>query len=328
MERTRLKEKKIGDTFIGFCVVRKKELKHKKDGEPYVLLEVGDRSGRLRGKIWNNAHEFYTNLKVGQLIKLKGRIQSFKDTREIHIERLRIARKEEENALDELIPKSEKDIEALKQNFVKHIEGIRNPHLKQLIETLFPNEEEIEEYLKTPSGKLWHHNYLYGMLEHLVCLLDLAEVMHVHYPIIQIDLLKTGILLHNLGKHNEYAWPGFIDYTTEGRLIGHITKGYEIAHQAIIGLNDFPEELRLQILHLILSHQGTTETGSPVPPMTLEAIVLHLMDELDSKTNATRRIILNDQLPESNWTKYNNLLHRFIYVPHKTENNIDDKQDQ
>ena len=309
-----LKERKVGDTFTGFCVIRKKELKHKQNGEPYLILEVGDRSGRLRAKVWKNANSLYEDLKVGTLIKIQGKIQTFMDTREIHIQRLRLARKEEEVELEQLVPKSKKDVEALKEMFRAHLGTIENDYLKQLLGKLFPDDSSIDEYLKTPSGKLWHHNYLYGLLEHIVCMLDLSGLMKVHYPRLQIDLLKTAVILHNLGKKIEYGYEGFIDYSTEGRLIGQVVLGFQLIQEAIRDIPDFPQELRLQLLHCILSHRGGNEYGFPVVPMTLEAIVLHQIDELDIKANAFLRIIESDRLPDSKWTRFNNLLNRFIYI--------------
>ena len=328
MEKIGLKNYNIGEIFIGFCIIRKKELKHKQNGEPYLILELGDKSGRLRSKIWREAKEYYENLKVGQLLKIKGKIQSFLDTKELNVERLRLARKDE-ISIEEIVPISKKDVQFFKEQFQEHIEKIKNPYLNELLNHIFPDISAWDIYLKTPSGKLWHHNYLYGILEHIVCLLDLSDVMVKHYPIIQIDLLKTAIILHNLGKKIEYGYNGFIDYTTEGRLIGHIVLGYQMVDEKIAEIDDFPDELRLQLLHLILSHQGSKENDAPVVPMTLEAMVLHLMNELDVQANAFLRIIENDRLPDnSKWTRYNNLLNRFIYIGNEPEHNKDDEQNE
>ncbi len=326
MERRGLKDFQVGESFTGFCVVRKKELKHKKSGEPYLALELGDRSGRLRGKVWKNGINHYQDLSVGQLIKVKGKIRSFMDSKELNIERLRAARKEEQSILKDIVPVSRKDIEGLRGQFKVHLEGIENPHLAGLLEVLFPDETALENYLETPSGKLWHHNYLYGMLEHLICLLDLADVMCRHYPTLKTDVLKTGIILHNLGKSADTDYDEFIEYTTEGRLIGHTVLGYEILSEAIKKKKEFPEKLKLALFHLLLSHHGTPDKGSPVVPMTLEAIVFQYIKEADIQANAALRIIENDRLPESEWTRFNNLFNRFLYVGQETENDEPDEQ--
>ncbi len=321
-----LKDYDVGEVFVGFCVIRKSELKHKKNGEPYLMLELGDRSGRLRGKMWQGGLEHYDNLRIGQLIKVKGKIQSYLDNKELHIEKLRPARKDEEAKLQEIVPTSKKDISALREKFLSQLSTIENVHLKQLLETVFPDSEKWEEYLKTPSGKLWHHNYLYGTLEHLLCLLELTDAIIKHYPQIDVDLLKSGIILKNIGTRIEYNYQDFIDYSTDGRLLGKSVVGYDKLNETIDEIEDFPHELKLQLQHFILSQHGTPEKGSSVKPMTLEAIVLQHLNELDVQTNATVRIIENDRIPESDWTKYNNLLDRFVYVGNKSKDDESHKK--
>lgn len=318
MDNSSLKQTKVGDEFIGYCIIRKSELKHKQNGDPYLVLELGDRSGRLKAKVWNNAAVFFKKLVRGKIVKVKGNVQLFMDSKELNIEKLRLAR-EDEVEPSILVPTSKKNIPELKTAFLHHLESIKNPHLQNLLNTLFPDEAALDKFLRTAPGKLWHHNYLYGTLEHLVCLLDLADIMIGHYPRLQPDLLKCGLILHNLGKESEYVYEGFIDFSTEGRLIGHIVTGYQTIREAIRSIEGFPENLSLQLLHLVLSHQGSAEKGSPVIPMTMEAIVLHLLNELDSTTNAVERIISNDRIGESEWTKYNKLLDRFIYAGNKND---------
>jgi len=314
MQHKAMKELNVGEDFTGFCIVRKKELKLKKNGEPYLKLEIGDRSGRLNGKVWREAKELYAGLKVGQMIKIIGTVQSYKNTREIHIHRLRIARQQESEMRGNLLPKSDKDIQKLKELFMEHLYSIRQNQLSSLLKQIFKNDAELDKYLSLPSGKLWHHNYLYGNLEHLVCLLDLAETLFCHYPTMKKELLKTAIILHNLGNIQQISMDGFIDYTTIGRLIGHPTLAFQRLKQGIESISDFPEEMKIQLIHLILSQENAVEKTAPVLPMTFEAVILNQMIQLDVLANAVQRIIRNDLLPDSRWTKYNNLLQRFLYV--------------
>jgi 3'-5' exoribonuclease len=312
MAKTGLKNYQPGESFIGFCIIRKNELKQKQNGEPYLALELGDKSGRLRAKIWKDAANHYRNLSVGQTVKIKGKIQSYLNAKELHVERIRKS-KPGEVSLDDIIPESKKDVEKLADRFFEHYEKMENTHLKKLLELIFPDRNSLQNYLKIPSGKLWHHNYLFGLLEHVVCMLDVADAVHCHYPQLQIDLLRTAILLHNIAKPAEYDIEGYIEFSTEGRLLGHVMAGYQTVQETIAKVEDFPEDLRLQLLHLIISHQGTTENGAPVPPMTLEAEILYRIDQLDIQANAFQRILENDKLPDSRWTKYNNMLSRFLY---------------
>lgn len=319
MQNRGIKEMNIGEDFTGFCIVRKKELKQKKNGELYLKLEIGDQSGRLSGKVWQEAREIYDSVKVGQIIKIMGTVQSYKNSREIHIHRLRAARRQELVRREELLPKSDKDIAKLKQLFMDHFHSIQQEYLSCLLRQTFKDEVVLDKYLSMPSGKLWHHNYLYGNLEHMVCLLDLVETMSDHYPDIKKELLKTAIILRNLGNMLQFSTEGFIDYTTMGRLLGLPTLAFQKLKQEIDSISEFPAELKIQLVHLILSQESQVEKTASVLPMTIEAIVLNQLIQLDILTNAAQRIIRNDRLPDSNWTKYNNLLQRFIYVGQNAE---------
>jgi len=328
MNKPGLKNLNVGESYTGYCILRKKELKYKQNGDPYLVLELGDHSGRLRAKAWKGAKEHYDNLGIGKLMKVQGKIQSFLDASELNIERMRLARKDEEIELENIVPVSKKDIAELKMRFARHLEGISDENIRALLDALFQDPESLEEFLKAPSGKLWHHNYLYGVLEHVVCMLDLADVLYLHYPQLKIDLLKAGIIIQKAGRKIQLGYEDFIDFTTEGRLLGPNVLAFQIVNEAIQKVEDFPEELRLQLLHMVLSQPENINQGSPVIPMTLESIILYLLDELDMSINATQRIIENDRLPDSNWTRFNNLFNRFIYVGDQAINQKSDEQDE
>lgn len=314
----------IGKQFTGFCIVRKKEIRYKSSGEAYLYVELGDWSGRLNAKLWNDVNKFSELVEVGKIIKLKAVVQKYQDRRELKILNLRKVNPSDDVDLKRLLPRSEKDISTLRDQFFKHISGIQNPHLKKLLSRIFADEKFAEQFFLTPAGKLWHHNYLYGMLEHVVAMLDISVVIGNHHPSVNIDMLRCGIVLHDIGKMKGYDADGFVDFTDEGRLIGHITIGYDTIRQTIDSIEDFPAELSHQLLHMLLSHQGKLEQGSPVVPLTIEAVTLHHINELDSKTNALSRIVENDILPDSKWSKYIPLLDRFIY--HNKIDNIEGKK--
>jgi len=276
-------------------------------------LELGDWSGRLNAKLWNDVQKFNELVEVGKIIKIRAIVQQFKDRKELKISNLRKVKQDDDVDLKLLLPQSKKDISKLRDQFFEHIGGIQDPHLKELLSRIFADEKFAEQFFLSPAGKLWHHNYLYGMLEHVVAMLDISVVIQNHYPTVNMDLLKCGIILHDIGKMKGYDASGFVDFTDEGRLIGHITIGYDMMRQKIDGIEDFPAELRDQLLHMLLSHQGKLEKGSPVVPLTIEAVVLHYINELDSKSNALSRIIESDILPDSKWSKYIPLLDSFIY---------------
>ncbi len=308
-----IKKMSPGKSFFTFCVVRNKEVKYKQNGEPYLLLELGDASGRLKARIWDKIQEYSAKTPIGGIVKIQATVQVYNNRKELKIQKIRSATQDDGVLLETLLPKSSKDVNELKKTFAEHYKSIKNEYLSAVLDAIFQDKRLAEAYYMSPGGKLWHHNYLFGMMEHVVKLLNMSNLMKSHYPAINVDLLKTGIICHDLGKVYEYSLNGFIDFSTEGRLIGNIATGYGILVEKINGIKNFPKKLRLELLHIILSHQGK-EHHAPVVPMTLEAIVLKHLIQLDAHTNALIRICENDAVPHSEWTKYIPLLDRFIYV--------------
>ncbi len=308
-----IKKMSPGTSFITFCVVRNKAMKYKQNGDPYLELELGDPSGRLKARVWDKVEEFNAVTRIGKIVKVQATVQVFNQRKELKIQKIREASAGDNVSLQQLLPKTKKDVDKLKRDFQAHRASIENEYLNQLLHAVFQDPHLAEDYFTAPGGKLWHHNYLYGMLEHVTALLDLAEVMKRHYPTLDLDLLKTGIICHDLGKVREYSLNGFIDFSTEGRLIGYLAIGFHLLQEKIDKIEGFPENLRLQLQHMVLSHPDK-ENSAPVVPMTLEAMVLHQLIQLDAHANALVRILEYDTLPDAEWTKYIPLLDRFIYA--------------
>ncbi len=314
-----------GQQVVTFCVVRNNEIKLKQNGEPYLVLELGDKSGRLKARIWENPREMSALASKGSIVKIKAIVQKYKDIRELKILKLRKATPKDGISLSDLLPVTKKDVTLLKTQFNNHRSSIENKFLVKLLNDLFADQSFTEAYFSSPAGKLWHHNYLSGLLEHVVSLLDMADVLKKHYPEINLDLLKTGIICHDVGKVSEYSFNGYIDFSDEGRLLGYITMGYEMLTRKIDQIDQFPGELKKQLLHLILSHSPPTSTGAPIKPMTLEALILQQLIQLDAYANAVCRIQESDILPGEKWSKYIPLLDRFIYAASPTRvSNQDD----
>ncbi len=313
IEYSQIKKAAIGEPFVTFCVVRSKEVKYKQNGQPYLVLELGDQSGRLKTRLWNDIDSNSAETPVGGIVKIQAVAEAVNGRKELKIQRLRAASAEDKISADALLPQTAQDVAQLRQMFDAHRQSITNTHLLDLLSAVFRDEAFAKAYFRSPGGKLWHHNYLSGMLEHVVKLLNFADLMNIHYPEIDIDLLKTAIICHDLGKVREYSLNGYIDFSTEGRLLGNGAIGYGIIDGHIRDLPEFPPDLRQQLLHLVLSHNGK-QHGAPVEPMTLEAMVLQHLILLDAHTNAILRIRENDVLPDQDWSKYIPLLERFIYA--------------
>jgi len=301
---------KVGNRIADFFVLRKKELKEY-DGQKFLKLELGDKSGRVDAVMWDDAEKFYPRAEVGNIIQVKGSVTTYKDSMQIKLESFKKA--EGKIELSDFLPTSEKDVEELFSKLKEIAFSVENRYLKALLENLFDDSALMEKFKQAPGGKLWHHSYLGGLLEHTLRVAQICQKASDLYELVDRDLIITGALVHDIGKISQYSTTGFIDYSDEGRLVGHIVSGYEMIARRIEKIKDFPEKLSLKLRHLILSHQGQLEMASPVVPQTLEAIILHHADEMDAKAGAFTHIIKRDKYKNKEWSDFVPLIQRFIY---------------
>ena len=322
-----IREMEPGERVTGFFIVRKKQLNTKKDGSPYLLLTLGDPSGRIPATLWDNVKPIHDSVQVGDIVKVKGTVGTYNNALQLSVERIRKAEPSDNISKKAFVPRGNVDVESLAQSLIETFDSVKNPHLHRLLEIIFKESGWIDRFREAPGGKLWHHAYLGGLLEHTMAVVRICETMARLYPMIDRDLLISGALLHDIGKLEEYGFDqGFIDYTDEGRLWGHISIGAQRVRAFIEDLQEkepFPSELKKQLLHLVLSHQGELVHGSPVLPQTLEAMILYYADEMDSKANALKHIIERDSGPDRKWSEYVKLLDRFIYLKDDTSSDED-----
>lgn len=320
MKNIWIKDLKPGTEVVDFFVLRKKELKEY-NGQKYLKLELGDPSGRIGAVLWEKAEESYSEVGIGEIVKVKGIAITYKEGLEIKIEKLRKAEEEERDPKD-FLPKSQVDLDLLLEGFKKKAESIKNPYLKKLLSSILEDEKIKGKIKYAPGGKLWHHSYIGGLLEHTLKVVEFCEKAADLYELVDRDLLITGALLHDIGKIYTYSISGFIDYTDEGRLLGHIVSGDELVTQKIKKIDGFPDRLALKLRHLMLSHQGELELASPVVPQTLEAIILHYADEMDAKAGAFSDII-NREIRQGEagrkWSDWVPLIRRYIYLGEEKE---------
>jgi len=309
---------KENQAITSFFVVRKAELRVTRHDKPYLHLELGDATGRIGAKLWDQAEPYYNEISEGVIVKIKGTVELYQETKQLNIKKVRLAKQEDNVQLKDFIPVCKKDIDSLWKKLEEKINSISNPDLKKLIDKVLYKNNWVEKFKFAPGGKLWHHAYIGGLCEHTLAVCEICETISTLYPLCNRDLLLTGALLHDIGKIDEYGYEkGFIDFTDQGRLWGHISIGAQHIRKAIEEIEEessFSEELKKNIIHLILSHQGEYEHGSPVLPKTLEAIILYYSDEMDSKANAFQHIIERDKEPGKRWSKYINLVDRFLYL--------------
>lgn len=305
-----------GDTILSFFMVRKKELKQQKvSKEFYLSLELGDCSGRIHGSLWNDAPAMSQTIQVGDVVKVKGKVITFLEKNHIAIDKIRKAHPEDDIELDAFLPRFSGNIEQLRNDLHQQLAAIREPNLKQLVDSFLQDQHFMAQFCKAPGGKLWHHAYLGGLLEHSLSVMEICRLIGRHYDrSVNADLVTTAAFLHDIGKIQEFSLNGFIEYSTCGRLLGHITLGANLVLAKIVGLGTFPESLKEQLIHCILSHHGQKERGAPVVPMTLEALILSYADDLDSSVAAFQRIMTREREPGKVWSNYVNLIDRFIYL--------------
>jgi 3'-5' exoribonuclease len=279
-----------GDLVTGFYLLTKCETRKKKDGNPFLTICLQDATGSLDAKKWEEFNEFYTEAKIGDVVKVEGRVDHYNNVPSLIIARIRVATEEEATDKRMYLPHSKLSAEDARKELAALINSIRNPNLLKVLHAVFDDAEFMERFLDAPGGKKWHHCSMGGLAEHTISLAKLADCVAGLYGELDRDLLLTGALLHDIGKVFELSTDIAFDYTSEGRLLGHITEGALYVERKLMELEDFPAETRKHVLHLMLSHHGGEPgIGSPVRPSTLEALVLHFCDEIDSQTAAFLR---------------------------------------
>lgn len=278
----------------------------------YLALQLADSTGKIEARIWDKAEELAEMFAIEDIIQIIGKVEEFNNQHQIVIMSLKLIPEHEIDPAN-FIPTSHKDLDKLKEQFKSKIETIKEPNLKELFNQLLKNQDLMDNFYKAPAAKLVHHSYLGGLLEHTLEVAEICENLVNLYPELQRDLLITGALLHDIGKIEEFKYKRVIDYSNQGRLLGHTVIGFRIIENITKNIAHFPADLLVGLEHLILSHHGELEYGAPILPQTLEAIALNQADLLSSKLKQAQQIIQNDTDPENQWTNYDRLLGRFLF---------------
>jgi len=290
-------------------VVVSKQVKPKKTGEPYLALTLGDRTGQLEAKMWDNVEEFIDVFEQDDFLKVKGLINKYKNRFQLTIHKLR-RMQESEIEFADYLPKTARDIGELWRTLTDFVASFENPHLKALLELFMADPEIAERYRNAPAAKTLHHAYIGGLLDHVVSLFRSCNLVCRNYPQVNRDLLLAGVFLHDIGKIYELTYNRSFTYTTRGQLLGHMIIELEMLQAKIEQLPAFPPELKTLLEHLIISHHGHYEFGSPKLPMFPEALMLHYLDDLDSKMESMRAHFQREVEQDGPWTSYNASLGR------------------
>jgi 3'-5' exoribonuclease len=291
-----------------FFLVHAKEIRNTKEGKPYLRMELGDRSGTIEARMWTKFELPAHDITRDDFVKVEGRIELYRDKPQLAILQLRKA-KPEEIELGDYLPHTKEDVEKMYADLLDYAGSIKNPWLQKLVLGILSDPSIATRFKKAPAAKTMHHAYLGGLLEHVVGLCALAEQVADHYPELDLDLLLTVAMLHDVGKLDELCYERAIGYTTNGQLLGHIIMELETVLHAIDKIPSFPPELKTVVQHLLISHHGQYEFGSPKLPMIREALVFHYLDDLDSKMAAVRAALASESGDEE-WSAYSGALQR------------------
>lgn len=286
-----MKEPSIADlaryenqVITGFFAVSAKQVRSKKDGALYFALTLADSTGQVEARMWETADA--GEFAAGDIVKLRGHVSRYQERFQISVEKIRRA-EASEFELGDFVPKSGRDLDELWTELNGYVDSFTDPHLKALLRSFLDDQEIATALRAAPAAKSMHHAWIGGLLEHVVSLLGICDLAAKHYSVHR-DLLLTGVVLHDIGKLQELRWGTSFEYTLEGQLLGHITIGVGMIERKMAALPDFPPTLRVLVNHMVLSHHGRYEFGSPRLPMIPEALLLHYLDDMDAKMQTMR----------------------------------------
>ena len=292
-------------------VVTTKQVKPKKSGEPYLALTLADRCGQIEAKMWDNVEDSLDAFEQEDFLKVKGLLNRYKNRFQITIHKLRRMSDSEVDFADYL-PKTTKDVDGLWRTLEDFVGSFQDAHLRSLVQAFMSDPEIAAAYRNAPAAKTLHHAYIGGLLDHVVSLFRSCDLVCRNYPQVNRDLLLTGAFLHDIGKIHELTYMRSFSYTTRGQLLGHMIIELEMLQAKLAQFPDFPPELKTLLEHLIISHHGHYEFGSPKLPMFPEALMLHYLDDLDSKMESMRAHFEREAGNDSSWTSYNPSLGRTL----------------
>lgn len=300
------------DRLTSFFLVQAKEVRTKKNsGEPYLSLMLSDRTGRIEAKMWDGVEEIVDAFDRDDIVKVKANIQLFRDKPQMIVQQLRRA-DDSEVDLGDFIPHTKSDIGTMFAELRAAVREFRNPHLKALLDAFLDDPEVAGRLREAPAAKSLHHACVGGLLEHVCSLMNLARLVASNYGYLDAELLLTGVVLHDIGKIDELTYGRSFGYSGEGQLIGHIPIALQMIERKTAAIEGFPPRLKQLIDHMVLSHHGRYEFGSPKLPMFPEALALSYIDDLDSKLESMRASLDSDPAEDPAWTRFNPALERPI----------------
>lgn len=317
MPRRYVKDLANGDSVEEVFLVAEKQLRANKNGNLYLQIDLRDKTGTVSSRMWNADESLFNSFDVNDFLHVRGKSQLYQGTMQLILNDFQVIEPDRVEVQD-FLPHTPQDTDRLLKRLREIMLGLANPHLRALAEVFLMDDDIVRKFTAAPAGVKNHHAYVGGLLEHVVNLLEVADRIAPLYPQLDRDVLIAGVFLHDLGKIDELSYQKAFTYSDEGQLVGHLVIGVEYltrkaAESEKLSGEPFPHELLLRLKHMILSHHGSYEFGSPKLPMTLEAVALNLIDNLDAKIASFHDQIRDDRDPNSSWTQYNPSIGRKLF---------------
>lgn len=288
-----------------------------RNGKPYMTLRLIDRTGEIEARVWERVDEFSRLFGKDDFVHVNGRGNLYMGKMQLVVQQLRRV-PEDDVDLSDFLPVSQRSMEEMRRELDQLLDSMSDGPQRKLMRAFFDDPAFYRRYSRAPAAKGMHHVYIGGLLEHSLAVSTLACDIAARYPQVDRDLLIAGALMHDVGKVSELSYERSFDYTDEGKLVGHIVMGVEMIEERSRTIPDFPRQQVMLLKHLLLSHHGQYEFGSPKRPKVLEAVILNFIDDLDSKINGIQTHIDKEPQRTSDWTSYHRLYDRYFYAPRET----------
>jgi 3'-5' exoribonuclease len=318
MEKQTVLNLKDKDSVDSLFLVKEKNVGMGKNGRAFMVLQLGDSTGSIEGRVWDRVEDLSKEFDQGDIIKVKGQVQLFQNRKQLIVHRLERVDSSQIN-FEDYMPKASKDSEDMLVELLRMVRSMKNDHLRQLVLDTLEDPEIKPMVLRAPAAKSIHHAWIGGLLEHILSICKIMDFMGTHYKFLNRDLLLFGAIFHDIGKLWELSYENGISYTDRGRLIGHMQIACELVDKKASRILGFTEELRDICKHIILSHHGKLEYGSPKRPKFLEAMVVAMVDDFDSKVATLKTIVDGERASGEKWSRYNELFDRYFLLDDMNE---------
>lgn len=312
MQRKSVSELKKGDVIDQVFLVQKKELKTTRNGKSYIQAQFSDRTGAIIGRMWDATEALFQSFNDSDFVKIRGTLDTYQNNLQLIFKGVSKV-DSSKVSIEDFLPRTQRDIGKMLQELKDLISSINNPYLKRLLTLFLEDADFCKALCSAPAAMEYHHAFIGGLLEHTLSLANAGMKMVDNYPVLNRDLLLTGIIFHDIGKTRELSYERGFQYTDKGQLVGHLVMGTVMVEEKAKQITDFPGELLSVLQHIILSHHGEYQFGSPRLPQTAEAIALHYLDNLDAKMFAFEKAVKDSKDPSSNWTEYAKMFERRLF---------------